>query len=290
MLKLLWRYEVYIGLLVIGLATPFWARAAQLTFVPADTAADGALTVEVRLDPEAQTLNAVDGVVALQGELAKELKVTVETGGSLLTLWPVRPDYLSSDQAIRFVGGTPGGFSQAGQLFRLRLSAPRAGTVTLAYLGGSAYLNDGRGTAQSVFNRSLTVKLGAALLATATLNDTDRTPPTFDMLAVGRDPSVYGGRYFISFHASDDSSGVDKYRVQEGESISEVKDGIYVLRDQSRRQGVTITAYDQAGNSSQRMVAPETKPLKNAILIIIALGGGLAAALAGFYVYKKFKK
>ena len=149
-------------LLFLLLLAPISTLAAELTFkvVPIETAVGAGSAIEVWLDPKTKDLNAVEGVILLQVAAPADISwVEANSGESVLTLWPDPPEYSSKDKVVRFAGGVPGGFNQRSLLLRLRASPTAPGQVTFSWLGGAAYLNDGQGTKEPVFARSLTIAL-----------------------------------------------------------------------------------------------------------------------------------
>ena len=65
--------------------------------------------------------------------------------------------YLQNEKNIRFTGGSPEGFSREGLLFRIHLSSPLSDKAIISWIGGSAYLNDGKGTKEVVFAKPFTL-------------------------------------------------------------------------------------------------------------------------------------
>lgn len=116
--------------------------------------------IEARIQPQGKALNVVDGVIGFEERFANQMSVEVENGESILKLWPTPPLYDAADKTIRFSGGVPGGFTEEGLLFRVRLSSLESGDVTVAWLSGVAYQNDGKGTPEPISGRTLSVRLG----------------------------------------------------------------------------------------------------------------------------------
>lgn len=271
--------------LLIWLA-PQNVSAAELYFkvVPNTSGNDRATIVEARVDPQGKKLNVVEGIVNFQGDIVDKLSVAVETGGSVLTMWPTSPVYSTSDHAIRFAGGVPAGFTAESLLFRLRLFSSVTGNTTISWIGGTVYLNDGQGTKEPVSARSLSINLNEEVPQAISKTSPDTTPPTFDSVDVGQDPSVHDGKYFISFHATDDTSGIARYEIKEGDNATSVTDGVYVFKDQNRSTPVTIIAYDQAGNSQEIKIPVRYDWRKNVIIISLAI---IVLLVVIIYVYKK---
>ena len=121
---------------------PQAACAAELVFKPSSDPR----AIEVIIDPVSATLNVVEGEIVFSGPASDGLSVQIENGQSLLPIWPTPPQYDADKKSITFVGGVPNGFSSEGLLFRVLLTPATSGDVTLTYVGGGAYLNDGKGT------------------------------------------------------------------------------------------------------------------------------------------------
>lgn len=244
--------------------------ASQLTFklVPSTGVDEKVATVEVRLDPELKNLNVVEGEINFDGINIDKLLVDIETGGSVLTIWPTPPEYISSERLIRFAGGVPNGFNKENLLFRLRLSSFSSTDVTISSIAGKAYLNDGMGTIENIFSKPLIVTLEEKDINLINKTSFDNKPPYFEYINIGRDPNTYDGKYFVSFQAIDDISGVDKYIIKEGNTITKISNGIYVFRDEHRGKSITITAYDKAGNSVTTKIPAKFYWVKYVIIIL----------------------
>lgn len=286
MFKIILKRIQIILVTIFILSIPSAALGANVFFelLPHATVEDQTAVVGVHIDSKSIPLNVVEGVIVFEGEIRDQLSVEVETGGSILHMWPTRPEYLPQEKAIRFTGGVPGGFSQGGLLFRMRLFSPVSGNVKINWVHGASYRNDGNGTKEPVFARSMSLYVAARAKDGVPSFSADTHPPSFDPIRVGRDDSVHEGKYFISFNAQDDISGIDRYEIQEGEIKTTIRDGVYVFQDQTRATPVFITAYDKAGNSSVTKVSPKINWQIYSILLVI-----IAVAFA-FYVYKKRKK
>jgi len=136
--------------------------AAELSFqvIPNTEVDDKTTLVEVRIDPQSKTLNVVEGEIRFSGTASDELSVQVENGQSVLPLWPTPPHYDTDKKSVSFTGGVPSGFDSEGLLFKLRLSPTVSGTLTISYMNGNAYLNDGKGTNEFVSSESLDITVG----------------------------------------------------------------------------------------------------------------------------------
>ncbi len=143
------------------LLTPQSTFAAELTFknIPNTETAGNTTLVEVRIDPQSKSLNVVEGEIRFSGSASDGLSVQVENGHSILPLWPTPPQYDADKKSISFAGGVPDGFSSDGLLFYLRLSPTSYGDLDISYINGSAYLNDGEGTKETVSSKPLKIRI-----------------------------------------------------------------------------------------------------------------------------------
>lgn len=277
----------YLFLFVGAVLLPFnISYAAQLSFevVPNESNSDTATVIDVFLDPQGVPINAIEGTVGFLGVDAEYLSsVVVETGGSVLNYWPVYPEYAPPDRVIRFTGGTAEAFSEKKALFQMRVFTEKQGELTVSWLGGSAYRGDGEGTEEAISSRSLSTIVTKGEPNQISASSIDTEPPHFDEIAVSYDADMYAGKYFLSFHAVDDISGVVGYDVVEGGETTRANDGIYLLKDQERNAKIVIIAYDGAGNSISVKA-----PAKYDWLSRIVLGGiGVLLTVALLYWCKR---
>jgi len=109
----------------------------------------------------------------------------------------------------------------------------------------------------------------------------DATPAEPFEPKIGKDPSMFEGKYFLSFLAIDKSSGIDHYEVRE-EKIDlfgtakvsgwEVNKSPYLIKDQTLGSLVKVKAVDRAGNERIAEILPLKKPFPYQVLIIAVLG------------------
>jgi hypothetical protein len=146
-----------IALLIFIAPQSIWA--AELNFnVKSDKAGDNKQTVvEVRVNPQSKRLNLIEGKIKFTGSMTEHMSVQVENGNSVLSIWPVAPIYNEKDMSISFMGGKPDGFQNEGLLFILKITSSGVGNLNISYADGSVYLNDGKGTKESVYSKSVQV-------------------------------------------------------------------------------------------------------------------------------------
>jgi len=136
--------------------------AAELIFkvVPNIVSEATSTVIEVTVDPQSKNLNVVEGVLSFTGEASDKLDVSTDYKNSILSIWPTAPNYSSVNKSIQFTGGIPGGFDRAGLLMRLNISSTSYGNIMISWAGGTAYLNDGKGTKEDLSARSIKLNLG----------------------------------------------------------------------------------------------------------------------------------
>jgi len=101
----------------------------------------------------------------------------------------------------------------------------------------------------------------------------DATPPEPFKLEIGQDPTVFEGKYFLSFYTTDKTSGIDYFEIKEGKRASKIISSPYVLEDQTLQSKITVKAIDKAGNERISQILPPEKPFpySAAILILVAI-------------------
>lgn len=258
-------------LLSLGMLSPAYASAAvvRVSSEGEQAGIGKQVVISVMLRTEAAPLNAVEGVLAIPEGMQVD---AVETAGSAFSLWITPPQYSRSDGTIAFAGGVPGGIAPDTEvlLFTVRAHADQSGTYAFTPRSLAAYRNDGAGTLEAVTGTSVAVAVDRTADAQILPSQTANIPLGAD---IGSDPSLFEGRYFLSFYGGDNGSGVVRYAVKEGwwGGYTQV-DRYYVLKDQSRTRGITVRAY-RADDTSVALTLPaERLSLWNIIaLSILAL-------------------
>lgn len=227
--------------------------------------------ISVRVNTEGETINAIEGTLAVDG-LDNQI-LGLYTGGSAFALWPNKPSL--SNGKITFVGGSTVGIK--GDSVLLFTVAVRPESPTTASLNNEsliAYLADGQGTQVKASELSYELdSLNTEVSNVQTygqLVSSDRTSPEPFSIELGRDPSIFDNRYFISFETTDSQSGINRYEVREG-SRGWIRSGTpYVLQDQTRSEKITVRAIDNAGNTQVATLSPRSAA-KTIIVITILL-------------------
>lgn len=263
------------------LALPVFAYAQTVTLTPskANVSVGETFQLSIQFDTGAESINAADGTILIPD--GTEV-VSVSTGGSAFTLWPVQPTANASTRSIAFTGGTPGGLAPHthATLFTVTLKALKQGTYTLSSNNISFYKNDGKGTVVAVVDASNSVSVNSSPSTSTTREPRDSTPPQFAYADIGKDATLFNGAWYLSFSANDNGNATPTCQVKEGIFSKFVAaDRYYVLRDQSRSSFITIKATDGAGNSSTKLLWPAHIPHIaygiGILLLLIALGYGV---------------
>ncbi|MCX6787144.1 MAG: hypothetical protein NTY93_01300 [Candidatus Kaiserbacteria bacterium] len=227
------------------------AHAAQIHFIvtPASPSAGSTFTVEAWLSTQNDRINAAEGSVAIPDGLTVR---SVSTGGSGFTLWPVEPHFAPGDHAIEFAGGVQAGIAsgQETPLFTFSVTTSAPGKYLISASHVNAYRADGTGAEIAVTGVPKDVAL-EIIESVPTIPENDSNVPTFVSVEVGQDPSLFNGRQYLTFFATDDKSGVSYYEVKEGWFGQYVKaDRYYVLADQGRGSPIWVRVVDAEGNST----------------------------------------
>ena len=230
-----------------NMLTVTFAHAAKITIESQPVLNDPSHTdILVKLQTEGKTINSIDGTLQVAG--FSNLVTSIHTGGSDFTLWPEKPS-LKGD-IISFVGGVPGGIDQDNALlFTIRVQSALPESSYISYGKITAYENSSQGypTAIEINENPIELKNSIHTSSTASTGK-DTTPPQSFSVLLGSDPSLFEGKYFISFSTSDTGSGVNHYEIQEGSGPFIRSSSPYVLQDQTHKKMITVKAIDNAGN------------------------------------------
>lgn len=238
---------------ILGAAVPAYAAQILVSTTPTAPVAGETFTIEARLATEGDQINAAEGTFVLEGAAV----LSVSTGGSAFSLWPVVPRYAPGTREIEFAGGVPSaiGPGEDVMLFSIEARAPASGSYALALKAARAFKADGKGSVLPVSGFSKKVAVASSSQPVAQKSK-DSTAPQFVSVEVGQDPALFDGQKFVTFFATDDNSGVTSYEVKEGWfGLYKPADRYYVLEDQSQGSSVWVRVTDAAGNSVTEKIA-----------------------------------
>ncbi len=307
------RLLVSIGLLLVLFSGVRSADAATLYFdAPNSVLVGDDFEVSLLLDPEGETINAVEGKVRFTETLLEVSRIN--TGDSLVDLWVVPPR--KEDGAIVFSGITPGGFSgiqEAGSgtllpgvVATFIVRGESAGTALFSLSESRVLAHDGLGTPLLVVLKSKEIKISgkrpAFAEASAGKQETsDTTPPEPFTPMVVRDGALFDGAWALIFTADDSGSGIAYYEVYEStrrygpgdlprEDIAWARAlSPYLLADQTRGSYIYVKATDNEGNIRIIRVAPQTIIaflVDKLVLLLSAVGIMVTLLLIVFFKQK----
>lgn len=284
------QLAVLVLLLGMGMfVMPFSADAAKIFINPLEKGlvVGNTTTLKVMVDTGGQEINTAEGVVNF-GTSANV--VSLNTGGSIFDLWARKPSLEKS--SISFTGGsTSGVFGSALRIFSVAVKPTSAKPLKINFENAFAYLNDGKGTKIVLDGSPIELPVAqtgeknddvAALLAA------DTAPPAKFSIELGRDQGINDGKYFVSFYATDDASGINRYEVTENKLPAVRSGNVYVLQDQTLSGEIEVRAIDNAGN-----VRTETLKLKTGFpwlkvgLISLAILIVVSALVVAYIIFRK---
>ncbi len=283
---------VLASLFIAGVFVPArYVSAASLSLGGTQDAATGLIAVDVVLDTGGTQINAASGVIRVDG--SKVALYSVDETRSLISLWVDRP-HMIDDHTIVFSGIIPSGFSQLRNQFsgfplmptvvRLLFRAQENGTTTFSVTDSHVLLNDGRGT-EVPLTKVPPLTLSVVRHDDAHIDDTI-APDSFTPV-LAKSPTLFDGRYFLTFSTRDIGTGIDHYEVQEGEDGQWVSaTSPYVIADQSLRKDIRVAAVDGAGNRTVVSVAKLS--ISDTALSFIFIGLFLASLVLLWLVIKHY--
>ncbi len=273
------KYYYQIMILLVVFFTPYLVSAATV-FVDTNSNEFGAedkKILNIRLNTEGKNINAIEGLVGIYSPDGPVYVRELSVGGSDFSLWPNKPSLSTSkgNVSINFVGGVPAGINKKDALlFTIALTAENPGTVYIAPVSLVGYANDGLGTPLTVNGSDVTLTVTQGQIVPKDewkeFVNTDTQPPLPFTINIGRDPAVLEGKWFITFNATDNESGIDYYEVIEGDRKSVRSGTTYVLQNQNLSEKVIVTAFDKAGN--KRSALWQTSSLNAAFFDRIMIG------------------
>jgi hypothetical protein len=122
----------------------------------------------------------------------------------------------------------------------------------------------------------------------------DSTPPEDFKPEIGKDPTIFEGKYFLSFATTDKTSGIDHFEILEADRRgfkrgttrkAEWKrvESPYLLEDQSLQSIIKVKAVDKAGNEKISEIIPPAKPFPYWIIFVI-----IVCLVIIYWIIKKY--
>jgi hypothetical protein len=324
---MLGRWSAFFGIALGVLLTAVPSASAATLYLDPDRAEinpGDTIVMAVRVTPApGECINVVDAVIEYEPGVQP---VDISRGQSIMPLWVEEPRIERENNRITFAGGIPNGYCGrvqgdprlTNEILKIVFQVPgtrvsfgeESPTSTIRFgEGTSVYLNDGRGSLAALTTNEATLVVGTTPGATIrnewrTLVAADNAIPEEFSLTLQRDPSTFGGRYYIVFNTTDKQTGIAFYEVIE-EPFDEA--GLfgwgavtapwvrarspYVLEDQSLNSTIRVKAVDKAGNEYIATLVPDTDlrglPFNTIIeYVILGVGALLLVAMGGILGYK----
>lgn len=122
----------------------------------------------------------------------------------------------------------------------------------------------------------------------------DTTPPLPFIAEIVQEHTLYGGKNIVTFSTSDFSSGLDRYDIVEGGTVTQDVSSPYVLKDQSLNQSVIVWAIDRAGNKAQFSFDKGNGSVSNSTdestSILVYMGMGALVVLIILFFMRQYSK
>jgi hypothetical protein len=227
------------------------------------------------LNTKDESINAVESAIIFPQNIL-ELK-EIKSSNSIISFWSQPPK--ASGNQINFSGVVPGGYAgRNGYVFSMIFQARAEGVSTIEISKIMALRNDGKGTpVQTTISELQLVVEGKAVAPKIVTQEKDTDPPEEFLPTIGRDESIFAGKYFLVFAAQDKGSGIDHYEVCEGKTECVETDSLYLLKNQSLNEEIIVKAIDKNGNIKVVTLPPQkinswyTNPLYLVIIVGVAL-------------------
>lgn len=212
------------------------ASAASLYFYPQtiDTFQGESTVVEVRLNTEGETVNALE----LNGEASEGISInSIDTSNSLVQIFVEAPKI--ENKTFRFVGGIPKGFNGSGVVGRLTITPTRVGSGEINFKQVKVLANDESAT--EIPTKTLSSTINTAVKPQDYIKISSITNPTQNNWYNSKDVNIHwdlqpGAQY--SYLVSQDQNAVpdnvaDKpagTMLWQGDiSLGGLSDGIYYI-------------------------------------------------------------
>ena len=285
------------------------ARAASLILVGSSTVSSNQdFKVDVMVDAGNDNLNAFGGSISFPNRLL-EVK-SINDGDSIVNFWIDRPSSSSTGAGagiISWNGITPQGFrgvlgpyegERPGKIFSVVFSPISAGSGSITPSNVKMLINDGKGTQAGVSASPLAFSVTGGGSAGNAPARRDLNPPEDFKPEIASDPSIFDGRYFLAFAATDKESGIDHYEVLEtrnqepGTGKWTNAESPYLLEDQTLSSFIFVKAVDKSGNERTEVLKPTHPAIvwyENAALWIIIIAALILIGIAILWKRKSVK-
>lgn len=246
--------------------------------------------LNVNFQSDSQVFNALEGKLSV-GRGFEIVKAV--TGNSIISVWLKNPANFEGG-SVEFAGITPAGYNrEAGLAFSMILRAKESGSTKISLTDAKLFLNDGKGTEQKVFDKSLSFNISSASeeYEPYKISVRDITAPEEFKIQILKDPNLFDGRWTLVFGTQDKGSGIRAYDVFEGNHVFKQVTSPYVLENQRLNGKIKVVAIDHEGNITTESLTPPGKVCLGTncfgwvtIVVIVVLVFGSTI------LWRKFKK
>ena len=250
------------------------ASAASLFFEPTltEVGLNQGFDVILRLDPQNQSVNAVEGMINFSDNLSLQ---SLNDGNSIIDFWIERPK--AGSEGVSFSGVMPGGYEgdlspywqgyKPGKIMRLTFKARQEGPAQINLENFRVLLNDGSGTEAPLSTPDLRFNVRVGAVSPGITAKKDTTPPEPFSPQIVRDPNIFDNQFSLVFRAEDLDSGIDRYEIRERrqerdwrglfeKEILVQAESPYLLKDQGLKSYIEVKAVDRAGNERVAELEP----------------------------------
>lgn len=280
--------KLFLTVLLFFIGLP--AYGAVLSISPNEIGVTGEALLDIRIDTEDASVNALEMTVTLSAD-AVVLEEVYE-GKSVVSFWTQAARI--EGNSVTLSGIIPGGFRGEGVVTTLKVSGVRAGETQVRISDISVLLNDGAGTSvpTRLSDMTLSVSEGAEHIPPVP----DITPPEPFTVSVVADDSIEGGKFVAVFAARDKQTGIATYEIQETTLLAPEEHmwieatSPHVLSDQTLSRRIFVRATDYAGNVyvTQWEQGKGISMLEGALYLVLLLIGILL--IFALYVRRAHRK
>jgi hypothetical protein len=182
---------VFFAAIYLLYSVPVFAASVSLRPLVAKVNLGASFTVSVDVNTQGKTINNAEAVITFPTDLVEVS--SINSGGSIFTLWVEQPAFSNSSGLITFNGGVPnpGYTGSSGHILSIQFRSKASGTAVFSFASAAIRENDGLGTniisGQTSASISITEQNTPAtnLIETQTLSNSSQitnveiTSPTF---------------------------------------------------------------------------------------------------------------
>ena len=275
----------FLPLLLVSLllgAPTLTALGATLSVEPPLGSAESTIELPVVFSADGESVNVVEGTITVPEGITIE---AIDTSNSAFPLFASGPTYELGSRTIEFTAGAPLGINTdaVALVFVIHARSTFEGVYEFTSTA-SAYESDGSGTKIAVITNPAQLSVGAK--GSVQVDALPKGAPQALVAEIGKDDSLFNGKWFVTFFGGSQGSPVEYYEVREGWwRTPKQADRYYVLEDQNLRTSIWVSAVDANGGRTTTYIGATYPWSERIALFAIAV---LAGAIA-FFLYRKLR-